>query len=215
MSVQYLISMEVSGKTAMWTRPDTGATPISYPVPPRSAAKGLFESVSRLKNTSVIPTAVEVCAPIIYHEYTTNYGGPLRKDESIRKGNLFQHKATVLINVCYRLYARIEDFRYVPKSLKEAGQLAGFNSLHYGQARFYRRLYRGQFHDPPCLGWREFVPDYIGPFRSNTEVQTSMNEILPSFLYSVYDQDAGVLSQRYVQSEHGRQIKEGRLEYAE
>lgn len=215
MNEQYLISMEVSGKTAMWTRPDTGATPISYPLPSWSAAKGLFESVSRLKNTRIIPTAVELCAPIVYHEYTTNYGGPLRKDESIRKGNLFQHKATVLINVCYRLYARIEDFRYVPKSLKEAGQLAGFNSLHYGQDRFYRRLHRGQFHDTPCLGWREFVPDYIGPFRSNTEVQILINETLPSFLYSVFDQDAGGRSPRYVQSEHGRRIEKGMLEYAE
>jgi CRISPR-associated protein Cas5d len=211
---RYEIALEISGPTAMWTRPDTGATPISYPVPPWSAAKGLFESVSRLKNTVVIPIAVEICAPIVFHDYTTNYGGPLRKDESIRKGNPFQHKATVLINVCYRLYAKIEDFKYVPKSLKEAEQLTGFNHLHYGQERFYRRLHRGQFHDTPCLGWREFVPDYIGPFRNNTKLQTSINENLPSFLYSVFDQDVGLRSPRYVQSESGRRIKKGRLEYA-
>ena len=215
MEKSYEVSFEVAGPTAMWTRPDTGATPISYPVPPWSAAKGLFESISRLKNAVIIPTAVEICAPIVYHDYTTNYGGPLRKDESIRKGNLFQHKATVLINVCYRLYARLEDFEYVPKTLKEAGQLAEVNSCHYGQERFNRRLFRGQFHDTPCLGWREFVPDYIGPFRNNTKVQTSINEVLPSFLYSVYDQDAGVRSPRYAQSEHGRRIEKGRLEYAE
>ena len=211
----YSVQMEVSGATAMWTRPDTGATPISYPVPPWSAAKGLFESVSRLKNAVIIPTAVEICAPINFHDYTTNYGGPLRKDESIRKGNLFQHKATVLINVCYRLYARIENFKYIPKTLKEAGQLAEVNSCHYGQERFNRRLIRGQFHDTPCLGWREFVPQYIGKFRDDTEVQTSINESLPSFLYSVYDQVTGVCSPQYVQSEQGRRIEKGRLEYAE
>jgi CRISPR-associated protein Cas5d len=211
----YPIKMEVAGPTAMWTRPDTGATPISYPVPPWSAAKGLFESVSRLKNAVIIPTAVEICAPIVFHDYTTNYGGPLRKDESVRHGHSFQHKATVLINVCYRLYARIENLNYVPKTLKEAGQLAEVNSCHYGQERFNRRLLKGQFHDTPCLGWREFVPDYIGLFRNNIKVQTSINEVLTSFLYSVYDQGTGVRSPRYVQSEQGCRIEKGRLEYAE
>ena len=95
MTEKYLISMEVSGKTAMWTRPDTAAAPVSYPVPPWSAAKGLFESISRLKNAIIIPTVVEICAPIVSHDYTTSYGGPLRKAELIGKGNLFQFKATV------------------------------------------------------------------------------------------------------------------------
>jgi CRISPR-associated protein Cas5d len=218
MGEAHKIEMEVSGKTAMWTRPDTGATPISYPVPPWSAAKGLFESISRLKNVIVIPTSVEICAPIVYHDYTTNYGGPLRKGELIAKGNLFQHKATVLINVCYRLYARIEDFGYVPKTLTEAAKLANVNSCHYAQERFQRRLLRGQYHDTPCLGWREFVPDYIGPVREDADVrkvQTSINETLPSFLYCVYDPVTGVQSPRYVQTEAGRRIVEGRLEYAE
>lgn len=215
MNEEYNICMEVSGNTAMWTRPDTGATPISYPVPPWSAAKGLFESVSRLKNTVIIPIAVEICAPIVYHDYTANYGGPLRKAELIGKGNFFQHKATVLINVCYRFYAKIENFKYTPKTLAEAGYLNGFNACHHGKERFYRRMLRGQYHDTPCLGWREFVPDYIGPFRSDTKVQTSINETLPSFLYSVYDPDTGFRSPRYVQSENGRRITKGRLEYAE
>lgn len=29
---QYTISLELSGPTAMWTRPDTGDAPVSYPV---------------------------------------------------------------------------------------------------------------------------------------------------------------------------------------
>ncbi len=214
MNEEYNICMEVSGKTAMWTRPDTGATPISYPVPPWSAAKGLFESVSRLKNVVVIPTVVEICAPIVYHDYTANYGGPLRKAELIGKGNLFQHKATVLVNACYRFYAKIENLKYTPNTLAEAGHFAVINSCHYGKERFYRRLVRGQYYDTPCLGWREFVPEYMGLFRSDTKVQTSINETLPSFLYCVYDPDIGIGSPRYVQSETGRRIMKGRLEYA-
>lgn len=219
MSDNYEIKMEVSGKTAIWARPDTGAAPISYPVPTWSAAKGLFESVSRLKNVVVAPTAVEICAPIVLHDYTTNYGGPLRKEEQITKGNLFQHKATVLINVCYRLYAMLqEELNYAPKTLAEATSLANVNSRHYAQERFRRRLMRGQYHDTPCLGWREFVPDYVGPIRKDTDerkVQTSINEVLPSFLYRVIDPETGRVNPRYVQNPAGRRIKDGRLDYAE
>lgn len=215
MNDRYNIKMEVSGKTAMWTRPDTGATPVSYPVPSWSAAKGIFESVVRLKNTIIIPTAVEVCAPVVYHDYTTNYGGPLRKPEHITKNVAFQHKATVLINVCYRLYAKIEGFKYIPQSLAEASLLAGVNSRHYCQDVFYRRLKAGRFYDTPCLGWREFVPDYIGTFRDSTHVVTSHNEELSSFLYCVFDLETRARNPRYVQNPIGRRIVNGRLEYAE
>lgn len=215
MTDQYNIKMEISGKTAMWTRPDTGATPVSYPVPPWSAAKGIFEAVVRLKNTIIIPTAVEICAPIVYHDYTTNYGGPLRKGEQIIKGDSFQHKATVLINVCYRLYAKIEDFQYIPKSLAEASRLAGINSRHYCQEVFYRRLRIGRFYDTPCLGWREFVPDYMGAFRDSTQVETGHNEELSSFFYCGFDLNTGTHNPRYVQSPEGRRIRNGRLEYVE
>lgn len=214
----YEVSFEVAGPTAMWTRPDTGATPVSYPVPPWSAAKGIFESIVRLKNVIIRPTAVEICSPIIYHDYTTNYGGPLRKDEQITKNDSFQHKATVLINVCYRLYARIETFKYVPTSLSEAALLAKVNSQHACQEIFDRRLSKGQFYEIPCLGWREFVPDYIGPIRSDTEdrkVQAAINETLPSFLYCIFDPETGVRNPRYVQKPSGRTIAKGRIEYAE
>ena len=40
----YEVAFEVSGPTAMWTRPDTGDAPVSYPAPSFAAVKGLFES---------------------------------------------------------------------------------------------------------------------------------------------------------------------------
>ena len=41
----YQVSMEVAGDTALWTRPDTGDSPCSYPAPTYSAVRGLFESI--------------------------------------------------------------------------------------------------------------------------------------------------------------------------
>lgn len=71
----YSIALEISGPTAMWTRPDTGDAPVSYPVPTWSAAKGIFESIVRFDTVEIVPTKVEICSPIIYHNYVTNYGG--------------------------------------------------------------------------------------------------------------------------------------------
>jgi len=42
---KYPIMLEISGNTAMWTRPDTGDCPVSYPAPTYSAVKGIFESI--------------------------------------------------------------------------------------------------------------------------------------------------------------------------
>ena len=205
----YSISMEISGPTAMWTRPDTGDAPVSYPVPTYSAVKGIFESIVRLENAEIVPTKAEICSPVVHHNYTTNYGGPLRKTSIMPKGS-FQLLATVLINVCYRLYADIKPARYI-RPLSERARLQiskKCNSLHACQDMFNRRLEKGQWHDIPFLGWREFIPDYIGPFRTTTKIQEDINIVLPSFLHSVfeptgnknpvYKQDVTVRSGRFV-----------------
>lgn len=204
--------MEVSGPTAMWTRPDTGDSPVSYPVPTFSAAKGLFESVVRIETTDIVPTRVEICSPVIYHNYATNYGGPLRKSEVINNGGSYQLLATVLINVCYRLYAEVKQLQY-SKTLSNKAQAQknkGLHALHACQDIFNRRLKKGQWHDTPFLGWREFIPSYMGPFRSETRIEVNVNFSLPSFLFSVFTPE-GKRQPLYTPN---AQVKNGRLVYA-
>jgi len=135
------IALEVAGPAAMFTRPDTGATPISYPVPTYSAAKGMFEAVLRRTNIYVRPTHVEVCRPVRYERYVTNYGGPLRKPTQIKGNNNYQLIATILVDVHYRLYAEV-------KEKKRSGQ----RKLEYAdefKKAFDRRLENGQtFYTP-------------------------------------------------------------------
>ena len=107
MNGEYEVMLEISGATAMWTRPDTGDCPVSYPAPTYSAVKGVVESILWGPAVEIVPTKVEICAPIQYHNYQTNYGGPLRKSSIMATGGGFQLLATVLIDVCYRLYAEV------------------------------------------------------------------------------------------------------------
>lgn len=178
MDKEYQVSFEIEGPAAMFTRPDTGAAPISYPAPTYSAAKGMFEAIARYASAYIRPTQVEICAPIRFHKYVTNYGGPGRKSNQLSKGASYQIPATILINVCYRVYGVIESVSTAPN---------GNNHLHALQVIFQRRLRNGQNYYIPCLGWKEFVPSYIGPFRKETKVEKSINQILPSMLHAVFD----------------------------
>ena len=186
---QYSVACEFSGATAMWTRPDTGDAPVSYPAPSFGAVKGIFESIVWLKSAEVVPTRVEICAPLVFHTYSTNYGGPLRKSKSMQKGSSYQLLATVLINVCYRVYGVIKVDETADRRLSEAAlrqQSIARNGAHAYQEMFERRLRNGQCHSMAFLGWKEFVPNYLGPLREETRVCSEISTVIPSMLWQVF-----------------------------
>lgn len=200
---KYEIAFEVAGPAAMFARPDTGATPVSYPVPTSSAAKGMFDAVLRRRHMYVNPTCVEVCSPIRYERYTTNYGGPLRSHGQISNNNNYQLIATILVDVCYRIYGEVKMKQMstrgkdVPQMRRRRGQdwRPRFKNL------FEERLQCGQTFYTPCLGWKEFVPSYFGPFREKTQRDTTVDDIIiPSLLCSMWDHRQ--LKPEYVQNWH-------------
>jgi CRISPR-associated protein Cas5d len=187
MQIAYPVEMEISGHTAMWTRPDTGDAPVSYPAPTYSAAKAIFESILWGPAVEIMPYKVELCAPVQYHSYVTNYGGPLRK--SVKGGNNYQLLATVLIDVSYKIYAEVRPNlgkNKLPKSALEWDRRTT-SPGHAYQDMFCRRLLHGQCYSIPTLGWREFTPSYFGPLRDTTKVVSEMPEIyIPSMLREVF-----------------------------
>jgi len=187
----------------MWSRPDSGSAPISYPCPTYSAAKGIFEAIARLKSAYIRPTRVEICKPIQFDRYVTNYGGPLRKANQVKGGDSYQLPAVILWDVCYRLYGEVEAVSEPPNAT---------NHLHALQEMFVRRVARGQWFRCPCLGWKEFVPSYAGPIRAETSVETGIDIVIPSMLHAVFDRPMNgnvgpVFRQNVI-------IRKGVLEYA-
>lgn len=210
----YSVEMEIAGNTAMWTRPDTGACPCSYPAPTYSAVRALFEGVLWGPAIIVVPKKVELCAAPIFHSYATNYGGPLRKREAVKEGNNYQLFATVLVDVCYRLYAEV-----IPNPAKEKIPEKAKNwdkkttsPGHAYQEIFKRRLKRGQSYSTLFLGWSEFTPSYFGPFREGTEVCRGIPDIyIPSMLRGVFQE--GFQSAPKPVYDTGLCVHEGVLEY--
>ena len=199
----YAVEMEIAGPAAMWTRPDTGSAPVSGPAPTYSAAKGMFEAIARLKSAYIRPTRVEICKPVQFDRYVTNYGGPLRKANQVHGGGSYQLPAVILVDVCYRLYGEVEAVTESPSCA---------NHLHALQEMFQRRLARGQWFRCPCLGWKEFVPSYVGPFREATSVDKTIDMEVPCMLHSVFDRPVGgALSPVF---RRDVPIRKGVLEYA-
>lgn len=211
---EYSVAMEIAGPTALFLRPDTGDSPTSYSAPTFSAVRGIFESILWGPDIRIVPTAVEICAPIQYHSYVTNYGGPLRAGTSIKKGNNYQLYATVLVDVCYRLYADVYPNtrkKNLPAKALEWDRKTT-SPAHAYQEIFNRRLCRGQSFSVPVLGWREFTPSYFGPFRPETKVCTDIPDIsIPSMLREVFP-DGFQSAYRAVYSQNLK-IHKGRLEF--
>lgn len=185
----YQVKMEIAGNTAMWTRPDTGDCPVSYPAPTYSAVKAIFESILWGPDIEIIPIKTELCAPIQYHSYVTNYGGPLRSSTSFKAGNNYQLFATVLIDVCYRLYAEVipnNDKCKLPENALQWDRKTTSPGHAYKEI-FERRLKHSQCYGIPFLGWKEFTPSYFGEFRESTKVLSDMPAVtISSMLRQVF-----------------------------
>lgn len=208
---EFEIALEIEGPAAMWTRPDTGSTPVSYPVPTASAVKGIFDAVVRRPHIYIKPLRIEICKPLRYERYVTNYGGPLRNQGQIRGNNNYQLIATVLVDVCYRIYGEIK-MKEMSTRTREAPQLRRRRGQDWRpkfKALFEERLERGFTFYTPCLGWKEFAPTYMGPFRGGTKREMSVNDIvIPSLLCSMWDNRK--LQPSYVQN---WQIVKGVMSY--
>ena len=140
------VSFQIAGPAAMFTRPDTGSTPISYPVPTFSAAKGMFEAVLWRPHVYVHPTRVEICKPVRYERYVTNYGGPLRKQDQIKKNNNYKLIATILVDVCYRIHGevRMKQMSTRGKGLSQLRPRRGQDWRPRFKALFDERMAQGQ-----------------------------------------------------------------------
>jgi CRISPR-associated protein Cas5d len=217
----YPVQLEISGPTAMWTRPDTGDAPVSYPAPTFQAAKQIFESILWLRSAEVIPTKVEICRPLLFHRYFTNYGGPLR--EGGGKGDdSHQLIATVLINVHYRLFAKVVPHDPRPETLSSKARFwkeAGMNGAHAYKEMFELRLRRGQLYHIPFLGWKEFTPTFVKPVAEESEPtprpEESVDGIsIPSMLFRTFERGQFT---RYNPEFKTKDviIKKGVMEYAE
>lgn len=199
---RYPIKLEIAGPTAMWTRPDTGDCPVSYPAPTYSAIRNIFQSILWGQAVEIIPTQVNICAPLQFHTYNTNYGGPLRKSQVVKSGGSYQLLATVLTDVRYQMFADVVE---TPPSDSESERTKRWRANtkspgHAYQEIFDRRLAAGKCFHTPFLGWKEFTASYWGPFRPETR-PVEITTVLPSmFIKAIFGTAGEVIRYEFAQN---------------
>ena len=138
----------------------------------------------------------------------------MRNLTSIKEGNSYQLYATVLIDVCYRIYAEVvpnKEKNKLPVRALEWDQKTT-SPGHAYQSIFERRLKRGQCYSVPTLGWKEFTPSYFGEFRDTTQVLYDLPPVpIPSMLRQVFSK--GYASQVSYVYDNNLIIQNGVLEY--
>lgn len=159
------IRLRVSGKHALFTRPEMKVERVSYDVMTPSAARGILEAIHWKPAITWVIDAIHVLKPIQFQTLRRNEVGhkaPAGKIKTaMNRGSLEglqivadedrqQRAATLLVDVAYVIEAHFDW------TDKRGPEDSGGKHLD----TFNRRARRGQCFHQPCLGTREFPADF-------------------------------------------------------
>jgi len=157
----YGVRLRVTGRWALFTRPEMKVERVSYDVMTPSAARGILEAIHWKPAIRWIIDEIHVLKPIRFQSIRRNEVGTKAPVSSIRKAmksgdigdltlivedNRQQRAATLLSDVDYVICAHFEMTAKAGADDNEAKHLDTFN----------RRARKGQSFHQPCLGAREF-----------------------------------------------------------
>ncbi len=161
----YGVKLLVSGRHALFTRPEMKVERVSYDVMTPSAARGILEAIHWKPAITWVIEAIHVLKPIRFQSLRRNEVGdkaPTGKIKSAMKsgqiGDLYlaadesrqQRASTLLVDVAYVIEAR---FTLTDKAGAEDNEGKHLDI-------FCRRARKGQCFHQPCLGTREFPAQF-------------------------------------------------------
>ena len=161
----YGIRLRVSGRFALFVRPELKVERVSYDVMTPSAARGILEAIHWKPAIRWSVDAIHVLKPIRFQSIRRNEVGakaPVGKIRSAMKSgeisdltlvvedNRQQRASTVLVDVDYVIAAHFD-------MTAKAGP--DDNPAKHAES-FSRRARKGQCFHQPCLGTREFPADF-------------------------------------------------------
>jgi CRISPR-associated protein Cas5d len=174
------IKLEIWGEYACFTRPETKAERMSYPVPTPSAARGILEAIYWKPEITWVVDAIHVLNPIRWANVRRNEVSSKASFRSAQTARKTGERAGIFIEDCrqQRHSLLLRDVRYMinahflvrPSHLPEKD--ASDNTPGKHLAIFMRRAERGQHFMQPYLGCREFPAHY-------KLVQGQVEDLLP------------------------------------
>jgi CRISPR-associated protein Cas5d len=178
--MSYGIRLRVSGRWALFTRPEMKVERVSYDVMTPSAARGILEAIHWKPSIKWIIEEIHVLNPIRFQSIRRNevgakaptraIGTAMRTGEIgnlalIIEDNRQQRASTVLTDVAYVICARFALTSKAGAGDNEGKHLDTFN----------RRARKGQCFHQPCLGTREF-PAHFELIEPNANLPQALDE---------------------------------------
>lgn len=182
------VAVKAWGNFACFTRPEFGVERVSYPTMTPTAAVGLLDAIFWKPEFRWRIVAIDILRPVRWVQVRRNEinvrqtartakGWATGGDEGLDAAeHRTQRAALILADVAYIIWAEVQ-------------LLAGIDE-HPAKYRdqLRRRVTRGQCHERPYLGCREFACDFADPDTSDRPVAWA--EDLGPMIHSVYTGDA-------------------------
>lgn len=170
-----MVSMDIWGDYACFTRPDAKVERVSYDMMTPSAARGVLEAVFWKPEIRYRISEIQVCKPVekinILRNEIKNYQNPTGKPIVVDDQRV-QRNSVVLTDVYYRIKAWIELRPHATEHIEKY------------RAQFDRRVRNGQCFKRPFLGTREFsaffsqVDKYKQPIDLNMDLGVFLFDIV-------------------------------------
>ena len=170
-----VVTMEVWGDLACWTRPESKVERLTYPVPTPSGMRGVLSAIyAKPKEFYWQVRRIEVLKPIQYTSFRRNeVKSKMGRGEALYiEEDRTQRQSIMLKDVRYRVTAELVPQGVYPKPVPALVN------------QFTRRLERGQCFLQPSLGLRELV-GYFGPATDAQPVDEDLD--LGLMIYDVFD----------------------------
>jgi len=173
--VDPVVTMEVWGDLACWTRPESKVERLSYPIPTPSGLRGVLSAVySKPKEFYWQIRRIEVLKPIQYITFRRNeVKSKMGRTEALYiEDDRTQRQSVMLKDVRYRVTAEM-----IPQTVYPKPAAALVN-------QFMKRLEKGQCFLQPSMGLRELV-GYFGPPSDMKPIDEDLDPGL--MVYDVFD----------------------------
>ncbi len=141
--------VRAKGALACFTRPELKVERVSYEVMTRSAARGLLQAICWKPAIEWTVHSIAVLSPVQWTAVRRNE--VQSKAASIDRPLVIEDERTQRNTVCLRDVDYVIDASFVMTDAAGAD-----DNVRKFEDMFARRVERGQHHQPPCLGCREF-----------------------------------------------------------
>lgn len=204
--------IKVEGEYALFSRQETKAEPLSYPIMTPTAARGLLEAIFWKPEFDWKILAIEMLKPVQYANFTRNH---IKEKQRLNK-RIFASEMRVQAH-----QAVLKDVAYV---IECDIQLCNHATEKIGKycEQFEKRMGTGACFQQPFLGIREFIADFAWADKKDPHPEDRNCGLMPFKIHYIPDSNGKIQWLDHVSREYVRgraiteyfnaEIKNGRLE---